>query len=92
MDRAFPDGYCVWPLDLIKVLPENINEFEYYLIDSFTGRRFAYLGEDLIEKGELVKVFKGSPFDPSEQIISMFVHQRLKQDNLGPDIEVYRLK
>jgi len=92
MNRTFPDSYCVWPLDLIKVLPENIDEFEYYLVDSFTGRRFAYLGEDLIEKGELIKEFKGSPFDPSEQIISMFVHQRLEQNNLGPDIEIYKLK
>jgi len=92
MNRAFPNSYCVWPLDLIQVLPENIREFEYYVVDSFTGRRFAYLGEKLIEKGELIKKFKGSPFDPSEQINTMFVHQRLKERVLGPDVEIYKLK
>ena len=91
MDRVFPNGYCVWPLDLIQVLPENISEFEYYIVDSFTGRRFAYLGEELIAKGELIKKFEGSPFDPSEQINTMFIHQRLKERVLGPDVEIYKL-
>ena len=92
MNHAFPDGYCVWPLDLIKVLPENVSEFEYYLIDSFTGKRSAYLGKELIERGELIKEFKGSLFDPSGQNINMFVHQRLKDRALGPDVNIYQLK
>jgi len=92
MNRAFPNSYCVWPLDLIQILPENIREFEYYIVDSFTGRRFAYLGEELIERSELIKKFKGSPFDPSEQISTMFVHQRMKERILGPDVEIYKLK
>ena len=92
MQNVFLDGYCVWPLDLIKILPDNIDEFEYYLIDSFTGRRSAHLGELLIEKGELIKEFKGSPFDPSAQNINMFVHQRLKESAPGPDVKIYQLK
>ena len=92
MYNVFPDGYCVWPLDLIRVLPENVSEFEYYLIDSFTGKRSAYLGEELVKRGELIKEFKGSLFDPSEQNTNMFVHQRLKDRALGPDISIYQLK
>jgi len=85
MEVSYPNSYCVWRLDLIRQLPKNVDEYEYYLVDYFTGLRFAYLGEDLIEKGELIKVFKGSPYDPSVQIISMFVHQRLKQERLKQD-------
>jgi len=92
MNRAFPNSYCVWPLDLIKVLPKNVDEFEYYLVESFTGRRFAYLGEELVEKGELIKKFKGSRFDPTEQDTTMFVHQKLRERALGPDVEIYKLK
>jgi len=90
--RIFPDSYCVWQLDLIRILPENIDEYEYYLIDSFTGRRFAYLGEELIKKGKLIKRFEGAKFDPIEQINTMFIHQRLKDTRLGPTVDIYQLK
>jgi len=91
MNNVFLNSYCVWPLDLIQVLPENIGEFEYYIVDSFTARRFAYLGEELIAKGELIKKFKGSRFDQSEQDTTMFIHQKLKERALGPDVEIYKL-
>lgn len=97
MNRLFPDSYCVWNLDLIKSLPPDIEKYQYYLIDEHTGRRFAYLGEELVKKAELVKKFEGSPFDPTEQAvreseINIFVHQRLKDRRTGPTVEIYRLK
>jgi len=91
MNKVFPNSYCVWQIDLIKQLPKNINEYEYYIVDSFTGREFAYLGEELIKKGKLIKRFEGSSFNPAEDIITMFVHQRLKEKILGPIIDIYQL-
>jgi|TARA_Y100000031_G_scaffold157149_1_gene216773 4-amino-4-deoxy-L-arabinose transferase-like glycosyltransferase len=92
MNKPFEDSYCVWQLDLIKVLPQNIDEYQYYLVDSLTGRRSAYLGELLIERGELIKKFEGGSLGPIEQDATRFVHQRLKEQALGPTIEIYKLK
>ena len=36
MNRVFLNSYCVWPLDLIKVLPENISA-SYYTMSDPTG-------------------------------------------------------
>lgn len=97
MARSFPDSYCVWNLDLIRKLPPDVEKYQYYLIDEYTGRRLAYLGEELMKRAELVKKFEGSPFDPASQAadesdVNVFVYQRLKDRRLGPTVEIYRLK
>ncbi|MFH1551680.1 MAG: glycosyltransferase family 39 protein [bacterium] len=92
MENSFIDSYCVWPLDLIKILPSNVDEYQYYLIDEYTIRRNVNLGEELMERAELIKRFEGSKFDPTEQISTMFVWQRLQDRKLGPTVEIYKLK
>src|SRR3989344_280196 len=92
MSRPFPDSYCVWPLDLIGVLPPNVSEYEYYLIDEYTTRRFGHLGEKLTENAQLIKKFEGSLYNPSDEGPIIFPHERFKDKRLGPIVEIYKLK
>lgn len=92
MNYPFKDSYCVWNLDLIKLLPPDVEEYQYYLTDEGTTKRFGFLGNELMKRAELIKTFQGSPFDPTEQNIDMFVSQRLKDRRLGPTVNVYLLQ
>ena len=90
--RDLKESYCVWPLDLILALPPNMADYEYYLVDSYTARRFAYLGEGLLKEAQLIQEFKGSPYAIVETWPDNFVHEILANRRTGPDVKIYRLK
>jgi radical SAM superfamily enzyme YgiQ (UPF0313 family) len=89
--RPFPDSYCVWPLDLIQVLPQNFSEYQYYIIDEHTARRFAYLGDALQSHLELVQKFDGSAIAVGENFPNQFISQSLRQRRAGPTVWIYKL-
>ena len=90
--KNISNGYCVWPLDLILTLPKNVEEYQYYIIDTYTIRRSYYLGEELMPKTELIKEFNGSAYSVIESIPNDFIGKLLTDKNtVGPDVKIYKL-
>ncbi len=88
--RSYPDSYCVWPLDLIQILPKNFKDYQYYLIDEQTARRFSYLGDGLMPYAELIKKFDGSPIGVGESSSDKFISESLKGLRPGPTVWIYQ--
>lgn len=91
LDMDKKDAYCVWPIDLVLTNPENINEYQYYVVDDYTTKRLGYLSEDVISKAELIIEFKGSNYDIIENLPSNFIHQLLIGNLVGPNVKIYKL-
>lgn len=83
-------GYCVWPLDLILVLPKNVRKYQYYVTDEYTIQRTSLDGE-LMPHATLFKEFQGSFFDVTVNYSNFFVHQALSDRRLGPTVKIYKL-
>lgn len=89
--KEFSNSYCVWPIDLVLKPPPQLEKYQYYLVDSYTARRFAYLGDELLPQAKLIKQFTGSPFPLAEMPFRFFVHETLKIKKAGPTIWIYQL-